>query len=220
MSWSDQLISRSSLRDIDTWPQPDLTRLDSKKLEQYRIRRNLINQILTGTAISKVAQENDLSPQELYRLLDRCLGSRAGAQPSLFLGLVPDARLVDYSRQQSTDGDQEGFSGAFSALIARVPAVFKELEDVIEAAVAGTNDAQHLSARAFNTHFRRLLTRAGLTDTEYPFNTRKKAAETLRKWRDRTEYEIRCAIAARKSSQVSLGYAQVEVLGKRAATPP
>lgn len=177
--WRQQLILSPHFADMRLWPMPDLSGLNEEDTTLFFRRRKAVAAVIGGGSVTEEAKCLKVSVREIYRLLDRCLGSPVGEAPALSLGLVPDARIVEYA------------GGRFKALMEQFPDVFEQMRTSIKKELRGDADAPHLGEHAFWSKFVALMMQAGAKADAYPFNTDGVARESLRQWRRQTELEIK-----------------------------
>lgn len=178
ISWRQQLILRPELADIDNWSVPHFGLDEDASKAVFFKRRQALGAILRGSPKAAAAEKLGCSVHELYRLLDRCLGSMPGEEPSLALGLVPEARVVPY------DG------GKFRKLQQKYPHEFAELRKKLKQSLDNKPTAPKYSHQQLWSTLSQLLIAAGAKAEEYPFDRKHPPRESLRQWRLRTEISI------------------------------
>lgn len=191
IKWLQQLILNPMFRAVHAWPEPPGAEdLDAEESTLYRLRILAVSRVVEfGEAVSTACAIIKRSENELYRLLDRCLGSADGEEPMLKLGLLPNERIKPYERTASSDGREEGFAGSFSQLQRAHPELFEELREKVQWHYRRSQSAGVLTDATLHNAFKTNLLRC-IPDSQYPFNTRDVAKESLRLWRKQVELEL------------------------------
>lgn len=178
IGWVDQLRRRPELRDISKWPMPaGIDGLKPTKLRQFYRRRTAIMHVVEGKPVSDEARYLGVSCNEVYRLLDRALGTIGEDEPALCLGLIPD-KLINAR------------IGRFMQLELRCPEAFAGLRAAIAANLRQCPDTVRFGTTGLWSLLMSLLSKHGVKGTEYPFTAKAQARESLRKWVIQTQIEL------------------------------
>ncbi|GAB3686475.1 hypothetical protein [Salinisphaera aquimarina] len=182
-TWRDVLAHNAAMRDIATWPAIDLCQLSETQRRLFVKRTQMLREVLSGTSVRVVADTYGVAAKTIYQLLERTLGSHDGAAPALSNGLIAYYRVRQYKRQLPLDeAGTKSSQGAFAALQAEVPDLFKDLEARISDSVAGKANRRHYSIEALHQVFVRGLRDRHWPIDYYPFTTTSFAYESLRLW--------------------------------------
>lgn len=184
-TWQQQLELNPELRDMTRWPRVPVDHLAAEAQKLYARRQEAVDMVLVGKPVESAAISVGRSQNEVYRLLDRCLGSDPADVPLLNVGLLPEKRINPYTRKAEIGPATKGLSGAFGALMTRVPAVFADLETHLRNELAHHRGTPILGPQELHRVFKASLRSAGLTDADYPLSTKGAARTTFGSWRQK-----------------------------------
>lgn len=184
-TWRQQLELNPELRDMSRWPRVPIDHLTAEAQKLYARRQEAVGMAVGGKPVESAATSVGRSQNEIYRLLDRSLGSDSGDVPLLNVGLLPEKRINPYTRTAEIGPGTTGFSGAFGALMTRVPAVFADLEKHLRNELAHHRGTPILGPQELHRVFKANLRSAGLTDADYPLCTKGAARTTFGEWRQK-----------------------------------
>jgi putative transposase len=136
--WGKLPIKRSTLpealADLGGWPTVDATALDPERAATLRRQQQAVTMFVRQPDISlaEIRRVTTVHPEQLYRLLDRCLRTHADGRIYGFRALLPYEHLKRYERiaqvRVSEPRARGGSAGALSQLLARHPKLRQWLE--------------------------------------------------------------------------------------------
>jgi len=155
IGWRSQLEINPNLSEIDEWPSPspDQFRNDQHR-RQYYFNRRLTKCVLEGARVDVIASHYNVSVSKIYYLLRRCLSSDEDSSPALSLGLIPEQRIKEYSRQAPLPTDNsQGASGSLGKLLQSENGLKEYLDNLIKRDLKSDRSAQRLTPKVFQKNF-------------------------------------------------------------------
>ncbi len=177
--------------DFTHWPTVDVVGLEKAVRQIYDRREQAVRLYATGTPLVVIEETSHIGRKQIYRLLDRCLGSHADGHLYGFRGLLPHQRTQTYTRSAPLDAaklkGRGGAAGAFGNLITAHPTLQEWLQKKVkERAIGieqlGTDGRLRLRLRGLaglHAAFLHECRKLGITATDYPFNTEQLARRSL-----------------------------------------
>ena len=171
-------------RDVRNWPSVTVEALSDAERPRFERRAAAIRAYLGGASIKFCTEQFEMSRQELYRLLDRCLAPHPDGRPWGFRALIDHQHVVGYRRVKpvSLAGETTaGASGALGRLFAQHPTI----QEQIDALYLRKKTKKHrvheprITRQSLHRQFLRLCREAGVPDTAWPFNTAHRGIRSL-----------------------------------------
>lgn len=171
------------LRDTTKWPELDPSCLGEAR-DNYEARREAILMYLDGSSFDAIREQTGKSSDEVRRLLKRCIAPAHDGRIFGFRALGPNVRVSLYDRRapvQHLPGcGSAGCAGALSQLFDRLPEVKEYIDDlVLKRPIVGEVHEARIRFVDIRAAFIREIRKAGLTDDDWPFNTRDRALRSL-----------------------------------------
>lgn len=168
----------SSLSQTRLWPQVDEQAITTpQNADLFQRRRKAVTLLLEGINQNRIHSKTGLSRPEIIRLLKRCLHLHPDGRIYGFRALIPNVRLISYTRHSTVNigpGRVQGTAGIFQQLLTTHPA----LASLIEAHVFKLSKRQHLyesriPIKSLHKRFIDQCRELGLEKgCQYPFNTK------------------------------------------------
>lgn len=161
--------------------------LSPEKRELLRRRCKAVKlYVETDRTLDAIRNDTDISDDELRRLVKRCFRLDADGEPNGFKALLPGFRLQEYTRHkpESINDDKPGkHAGKFGALLAKHP----ELKKFIEKKALGKKTEfgppeKNASVATVHRQFLKKLRKLGIKSDQYPFNSKSKGYDALRRY--------------------------------------
>lgn len=170
------------LKDCQKWPKvapDDIPDTDKERFD--RLARG-VRQFLQSGNVAAAAREAGTGRKNMHRLLLRCLEPHPLGGIYGWTALLKGVRQKVYERT-APEGGQNGFSGSFDRLLTQHPTLKQDLDAFI---LPTKNDGELRVVRpsldrVFH-RFKLLCKQEGLTDAEYPFNTKSKARKSVERY--------------------------------------
>jgi len=143
-----------------------------------------------GTALATIQLVTGVRPNIIQRLVGKCLEVGNDGRILGFRGLIPYIRLKAYARTADVKPKfreaQGGLSGIFRQTLDRYPKIEEGLIQLIRKKCSPDHNVHEKRIRAKNLHRFLLnsLKQAGVTDAEWPFNTKHLGLRTVEKYLD------------------------------------
>ncbi|WCM90618.1 hypothetical protein [Acidovorax sp. NCPPB 3576] len=173
----------SEWRDCEHWPAADVTfRNDTVKDRFERMARGMRLYLQTG-ALRAAAEEAGCSATVLLDALNRCVQVADGRIVG-WLGLVKGVRLREYTRTKPTSGRHpRGKSGSFEQFLQDNQKLREKLHALIRAGGGeGSAKSSSPTQRGVARRFRGYCFTQGMTDDDYPFNTKSRGRRSIERY--------------------------------------
>lgn len=160
--------------DLATWPGIDLTALDLKARQRYRLRVTAIEHYRRGVPLEGIREKTTIDRRVLYRMIDRALRTHPDGRVWGFRALIPGLHTKAYERRKPAKVTGRGLAGAFTQLLDR----HEELEQLIrqlirsrEVLLIQKGERFYLqSLKRAHDRFKEVCRAIGLTARDYPLN--------------------------------------------------
>ena len=181
MKWRERLAQRPSLRQFERWPVIGWDSLHKEQRKGFLRNQRIVQAVLDGNSLRKVAERFSLSESRISQILNRCLGGN-DAEPPLTQALIPYGMVTPKQRKRPlpTFTQPSGTTGSFKVLLQIAPGLARGLDDFIIAKLKDADYAQRLKLNGFFGEFKRLLSEAHWPVNCYPYTTDKCAYESVR----------------------------------------
>lgn len=171
-------------RDCEQWPVADLTNAGEAAIERFqRMARGLRHYLQKGQ-LRLAATEAGCSSSVLLDVLNRCLLVGEDMKPIGWIGAVEGVRLTPYTRKKPTEGaDPRGKSGSFEQFLMDNPKKKELLHGLIES--GGVDEGPKSSKptrRGVASRFRTKCFALGMTENDYPFNTKDRGRRSIERY--------------------------------------
>lgn len=172
---------------LGSWPAPDVNVMDVESRLSYERRRQAVEMYVDNCPYPEIQTQTNLCRQEIGRLIKRCVTPSGGATITGFYALLPYFRIGTYERRadvvHSLGGGSGGCAGALTQMFARFPDVEVQLSELflgkIKRGVVPVSRSRFVD---LHRRFRELLRAKGLTDEDWPFNTKNCGYKALREY--------------------------------------
>lgn len=168
-----------SLRDIDIWPSIDKSALPPAQRAAYDKNEQAVRLFVADDRVSmrEIERRTGVKPEQLYRLLGRCLARDSDGRIQGLRGLMPYKRVKGYERSDGVGTAppraRGGAAGAFGALLSRYPMLeqwLKKRARVYAKPLHGSIREVRPALRRLHKQFLDKCREAGLAEKDYPFN--------------------------------------------------
>lgn len=160
----------------DQWPMVEQTLMKEEELRRFNACKAAMEAVCHGEKPSHVARRFGISRSGLSYLLDRCVVRHPDGRLWGFRALIRGSRQVPYKRTKDAkvapDSDGYGLSGAFRQLLAHHPRVVTLIRSKIDGVGVKNLREGGLNLAAMHAEILELLRKAGVGNSEYPFNTK------------------------------------------------
>ncbi|MFJ5254082.1 hypothetical protein ACIP8I_02640 [Pseudomonas sp. NPDC088414] len=172
---------------IDSWPCLDSDALKTADREIYKQRCIAVKMLLEGRPLCEIQEKCSIKKSSIYYFLNRCKALGSDGQMLGFRALLPRRHLVPYIRTKSESHKlpeaQGGCSGLFTALLGRFPDIEQELLRRIRKEQSRSIIHEHkIRPKTLHGIFISLLREKGVSDREWPFNTKWQGRTTISKY--------------------------------------
>jgi putative transposase len=173
--------------DIATWATVEESDIRSvRDRAKYKRRRDAV--IVYGNTRNgkEAARIVGTSERNFRRLWDRCCALAPDGRPWGFRGLVPNKVIRRATRKgqlRSLKGiASKGFGGSFERLLLDFPSIRTGLVAALGRLGRDAYQPVTMKGRQLQLQFERLCFEAGLTENDYPLNTRERCRRSLPEW--------------------------------------
>lgn len=162
----------------DTWPTVNADELDEQRRELFENRCKAINLYLDGEAVSVIQQVTGIQYNSLSFLVKKCLLSSSDGRILGYRALLPFKNIASYVRTSKVKHKYPeahgGMSGLLRQTLNQFPQIDKQLRQLIYKKNSPNMNVHEKKIRAKNIHskFIKMLKAAGVSDHEWPFNTK------------------------------------------------
>lgn len=163
------------LKDLATWPSVKTDAWSAKRRSLFERLEGAIRSYFGGGIVKEICQRYNISRQEFYRYLRRCLDTHRDGQIYGWRGIIPYARQKSYQRRKPAKSHQRstgGNSGAFNQLLDLYPDIAEGIQNRLLKELP--EEAVHeprIPLMAILKWFLNACKRKGLTAKDYPFCT-------------------------------------------------
>jgi putative transposase len=193
LSWRETVEMNPAYRDINNWPSIDVSSLQVKKRKKFHRNMKIVAQVLAGKNVGDVAEQFQISHSSVSKMMKRCFVAKPYCEPSLTIGLIPNAHVVKSQRRAELDTFEHssGSRNAFGHLLDTVPGMRDKLDAMILARLKDASFAQVLSPSGFHGEFKRILEDSSWPRNRYPYTTASLAYESSRLYFHKRVNELR-----------------------------
>jgi hypothetical protein len=181
---SDQL-------NVSNWSSVFIDNLTPKDKETFLKRQQAIQLFISGSiTVNQITNQTGIHVKTLRRLLRRCLSIDSNGEVWGYRGLIPNKTITKYERKDFPNGKgNPKLTGAFHFLLDRYPSI-KETIDLAYLK-RGKQSVLEPAIRIKHLHkkFLDACRNAGLTPSDYPFNTVTLAKRSLERYVKTLEHE-------------------------------
>lgn len=174
------------LYDLTLWPMPDEAALSSGQLSIYRRRKQAVEMYAAAEPYGVIRERVSLSPQEVRRLVKRCVTADGNGTITGFAGLLYGFRIKKYVRTapvvHSIGGSSGGCAGALTLLFEQRPEIRSFVDDEFLKRPGRKVPSAKTTFRDLHGTFMKKLKECGVTDDDWPFNTKDCGYRSLRKY--------------------------------------
>lgn len=172
---------------VENWPRIDADALAPDDKEKYQQRCMAVQMLMEGRPLNEIQTKCNINSSSVYYYRDRCKKLGDDGQVLGFRALVPRRHLTFYTRVKVESPKlpeaQGGCSGLFSALLDRFPSIEQELLARIKKEQSRRNIHEHMiRQKTLHVIFISMLKEKGVTDSEWPFNTKWQGRTTIYKY--------------------------------------
>ncbi|SHN13564.1 Mu transposase C-terminal domain-containing protein [Rhizobacter sp. OV335] len=173
--------------DITTWATVEESDIKAAKdRAKYKRRRDAVSVYGNTQSLKEAARIVGTSERNFRRLWGRCCALAPDGRPWGFRALVPNKVTRKVSRKEllrSLKGvATKGFPGSFEKLLIDFPSIRTELVAALGRLGPEAHRPVTMKGRQLQLQFERLCFEAGLTQDDYPFNTRERCRRSLPEW--------------------------------------
>lgn len=178
------MIDNPELADIKNWPQIDFDLLPKSKRKRSKKNWDIALAWSNGLSQKKIAGIYNVSESSVSRLLSRCFTKDDDGQYYLTRAIVTRNILVAPERvdEAPTKLNGRGNRCAFSNLLKTYIELKLLLVSMIIAYLNKESWSQNLSAKRLHSEMMAFLRRADHSLDEYPYNTKSKGYESIRRF--------------------------------------
>jgi putative transposase len=184
---SDRALGLRLSVDINTWATVEESDIKAAKdRAKYKRRRDAAIVYGNTRSLKEAARIVGTSERNFRRLWERCCALAPDGRPWGFRGLVPNKVTKKANRRaplRSLKGvATRGFTGSFEKLLLDFPSIRTGLVEALGRLGPEAYRPVTMKGRQLQLQFERLCFEAGLTEDDYPLNTRERCRRSLPKW--------------------------------------
>ncbi|WP_434570366.1 hypothetical protein J3P88_16600 [Pseudomonas sp. Z3-6] len=147
-----------------------------------------IDLYLDGDPVEHIADLTGIRPSELTRLIARCVSTASDGTVWGFRALIPSFRIKAYERtsalEKKVPGTRSGYAGVLTQTLSKYPDLYDKLVNKIlkrraKDQPSGTAFEFKITPKKLGKIFRESLRELGVSDTEWPFNTRNQGQRSI-----------------------------------------
>ena len=173
-----------ALADLSQWPAPDEEALDEEALAGYLPRKRAVQMYADGVPHADITAATNVARQTIFYLVGRCITAAGDGTIAGFRALVPWRRLAGYERRAPVEhmiGDGPGgCAGALSQLFSLYPEVELDIRNRYLSPEGAAVPVVRISYTELHGVLLDQLRALGLTDEDWPFNTKNCGYKALR----------------------------------------
>lgn len=206
--WTFRTIP-SDLANTANWRKVDFSFFSDSEISRFRRLKSAIEAYVTTGKLRAISAETGVSESEIIRLLNRCLAVATDGNLVGWPALISGFRIANYNRVNKMPsglaGTSNGFAGAFTAFLRKHPKIKEHLDTLIlKRKKKGVMHEAKISAKKLHATFVALCKDAGVSNDEYPLNSRSCAKRSIARYmNDVLESNIGEGTSARYGSVAS-----------------
>lgn len=173
---------------IDTWPTVSEDKISESQREHFRHRCQAVKMYIEGSALLEIEGVTGIRRNSIQSLTMKCLDITEDGRILGFRALIPYLRQKHYKRTASVKHKfkeaQGGLSGVFRQTLDKYP----EIEEALIQLVRKMHSPKHnvhekkIRSRDLHTYFLHSLQKAGVKESEWPFNAKYQGLRTIEKY--------------------------------------
>lgn len=188
-TWSRRNIIASA-PPTSVWPTVLDTEISKDELEKFKNRVAAVEFYFGDRTLAQIQIATGVHRKDIQRLVKKCLLTADDGKIFGFRALIPFIRMKEYSRTAKIEfkfpEQKGGQSGALAALFLRFPSIEDEiLKLILQERQKGSIPEFKLRPRDLHRFFITLLKKEGVTDNEWPFNTKFRGIRSIEKYMKR-----------------------------------
>lgn len=169
------------IRETRPWSPVHTSEMATEERDLFDRRVTAVEMYLEGEPVKEIFDITRISASNLTRLIDRCLSTAADGTVWGFRALIPGFRIKTYERtaalNKALPGSRSGYVGALGQTLLKYPELHDKLIKKIlkirsENQPKGTLFEFNITPKRLGKIFRDSLRELGVSDDEWPFNTR------------------------------------------------
>lgn len=186
-SGSRRALIPVAYRDLESWPDVDVSALSEEIRTRFYAMKSAILLYHGGVDFSEIRKQTRISANEVRKAIHRCLTPDGRGSIFGFKALVKWCRVARYERKKSTSRPRSGLSRGLSGALCRLFDEYPELRKRVERQFFGNckNEdyfEQIKSLVDIHNDFIKELTSIGLSDIDWPFNTKNQGYKSLSRY--------------------------------------
>lgn len=186
---------------IETWPMVDTSVFPTSTEERYTRSETAIRMYVAGNSLKEISKATTLHATQVYKLIKRALEMAPDGRIYGFRAAIPYIRTSEYIRQKDDKDHIRGTHGGLSGMLNRTLNRFPDLDKRLVALIRKDHQfrrvhEKRISPSSLHRIFLNQLRKLGVTDNEWPFNTKELGAKSILKF-------MNSIISAHFSSSVS-----------------
>jgi putative transposase len=170
-------------RDTHKWPQIDVSQFPLEERASIERRQRAIRAYVEGQPLAVVCRECHQTPSNVIRLFRRALVVQSDGRIFGWRTVLPYSRQKDYRRLAKPNTGSLGQAGSFKQFFVDHPRIAQTLTTAVLTLKIPENVAESRSSgKSLYSLLRRLCREEGISETQYPFNTKDQGRRSLRRW--------------------------------------
>lgn len=173
-------------RDIESWPQVDVQRIESAEAsKRYERLCNATQLYLKGQPLKDVLAAARVGNRRFFRLFERACDIHPDGRIVGCRAFVKGARIRAPQRtapRATTSESRAGYAGMFGQLLREHPRIELLLSEALCRKGEFKLQMNKLGFRTIHRLFLQICEQVGVPKHEYPYSTRSKAKPALRRW--------------------------------------
>lgn len=208
-------------RDLSTWPTPDIHVMSDSDRAYYLRRRTAVEMYSDEVSFQLIRDESDLSEDEVRRTVKRCVSLDADGRIVGFFACIKGYRTIGYKRSAEVAHSKFDGSGGCAGALRQLFDRFPDVELLVTELFLGKDTHEHIGETRtpivkIHNQFKIKLREFGLTDNDWPFNTKNCGYKSIAKYcqqlfLDHTQQAVRgrSGIDAARRGPVGRGIAPI-----------
>ena len=168
------------LLDTSLWPNVLLDQIEEESKPVFLKRKQAVELYMKNEkTLKEVSELTGIRRDYIYKFAKRCLTTDENGEIWGFRALIPYKRTKSYKRKNPPQNGSNNLTGAFELLLDTHPFIEETIRDYY---LKNHRKNTRVNFKVFHKIFLDACRSAGLTISDYPFNTETKAKKALQRY--------------------------------------